>query len=148
MVSHRSIASGLKPWQPVYVKKMFHLSLYLITLTGYSARIVYYLNNIGIKPATLKFKSIEYWYMVKKWEIKCMNMNLDLWYHFLNLLHASEIFPASDKVIKYYCYDLKTVTTIILIKVQFCVYLCYLICFLSIPFFQFQFHFKFINYNS
>ena len=51
---HRSIAPGFK-LRPGYVRRLFHLSLRLITFGGRSAHLAYHVDNSDRKTATVTF---------------------------------------------------------------------------------------------
>ena len=54
-ISHRSIAPRFKP-RPGYVRRVFHLTLRLITFGGRSAHLAYAVHKSGRKAATFNSK--------------------------------------------------------------------------------------------
>ena len=54
VVGHRSIATGFKP-RPGYVRRVFHLSLRLVTFGGRSAHLAYLVHKSGCKTSTFTF---------------------------------------------------------------------------------------------
>ena len=54
VADHKSILPGFEP-RPGYVRRLFHLSLYLISFGGQSVHLAYLVHKSGNKTATFTF---------------------------------------------------------------------------------------------